>query len=88
MRILKYTLHEYGAAILDLPEGSHILSVADQCGALQLWAEADTNKTKEARKIHVVFTGDDAPEGKYIGTALTSGGNIVRHVYDATHPKD
>lgn len=84
MQVLKYTLHERGTAVLDLPRGAQILSVDDQCGALQLWMLVRSGVPKEARRILVAFTGfDDVPStAVFIGTALSDGGNIVRHVFE------
>lgn len=81
-KIYKYTLHEHGKSLLPLPVGAKILHVADQQGAVQLWAEVPPGERLESRTFHVAYTGGEAPDGAYIGTAITPGGNIVRHVYE------
>lgn len=87
-RLFKYELQERGIAIVEMPAGAKLLHVADQCGAAQLWAEVDDQRKLEARRIAVLYTGfDGVPEGAvYVGTAISNGGNIVRHVYEVPSP--
>jgi hypothetical protein len=84
-RIFKYTLHDHGEAILPLPSGAEVLHVADQCGAIQLWARVNPNaKPLVGRRFATLYTGfDEVPEGAiYLGTALSQGGSIVTHVFE------
>lgn len=85
-RILKYTLHERGVALLPLPSRAILLHVDDQDGALQLWVQANPELPLETHYFAVLFTGfDEVPPGAlYVGTVLSSGGNFVRHVYEVT----
>lgn len=86
MRVLKFTLQDRGVALVALPENAKILSVGDQCGALQLWALCDETM-QEARRFAVLYTGfDEVPEGaKFIGTVLSLSGSMVRHVFEVPH---
>ena len=83
-RILKFTLHERGSRILEMPRGADLLHVGDQLGALQLWAQCEETEHVETRLFAVLYTGfDEVPENaEYLGTVISSGGNIVRHVYE------
>lgn len=83
--IFKYTLQQHGAAIVPMPKDAQILHVGNQCDALQLWALVDAEQPLEARRIRVAFTGeamDDDPRRIYIGTWISSGGNLVAHVFE------
>lgn len=84
IRILKYTLHDHGTAIQPLPRGAKVLHVGDQCGALQLWVQADDALPLEARQFATIYAGhDEVPaRGVYIGTVILQGGSIVTHVFE------
>lgn len=84
MRIFKYTLPDHGLAIISTRQGATILSVADQCGALQMWAMVGSTKPPATRHFQIVHTGFDEVDDdmRFIGTALSQGGNIVRHVFE------
>lgn len=83
IRVLKYTLHEHGASIIPLPRGSVLLHIGDQQGALQLWAQVNDQAPLESRKFATIYTGfDEVPHGRYVGTAISQGGNVVRHVFE------
>lgn len=86
MRILKYTLHAHGIETTALPRGAAVISVGDQSGAVQLWAIADDTQPMEERRFAVLYTGfDDVPAGAhFIGTVISAGGSIVRHVFEMT----
>jgi len=83
-RIFKYTLHDHGVALIDIPAGSRFIHVEEQATALQLWAIVDQSQMLEGRCIAVLYTGfDEVPDGAhYIGTVLSHSGNIVRHVFE------
>jgi len=82
--IFKYTLQQHGAAIVPMPKGSQILHIGNQCDALQLWAMVDTGQPLEARRIRVAFTGEELDDWRrtYLGTWISSGGNLVAHVFE------
>lgn len=85
-RILKYTLHDHGATIIPLPVGAVVLHVADQQGSVQMWVQCETDNASqlEGRKFITLYTGFDEVPGRavFIGTALSSGGSIVTHVFE------
>lgn len=84
IRILKYTLHEHGSAIQPLPRGAKVLHVGDQAGSVQLWAQVDDTQPLEGRTFTTIYTGfDEVPaRGVFIGTVISHGGSIVRHVFE------
>lgn len=83
MRVLKYGLADYGPCYIEIPDGSRIIHIDNQQGALQLWAEVPAGTETILRAFHVIYTGDEVPEsGTWVGTTLTYGGNLVRHVYE------
>jgi hypothetical protein len=83
--IHKYTLQQHGAAIVPMPKGAQMLHVGNQCDALQLWALVDAEQPLEARRIRVAFTGEAMETDHrrtYLGTWISSGGNLVAHVFE------
>lgn len=82
-RILKYGLADKGECVVDIPDGGKILHVADQQGSLQLWCEVEDSAPKKPRLFTSIYTGfDEVPDGIYLGTVQSMGGNLVRHVYE------
>mgnify|MGYP001599522995 CR=1 FL=1 len=85
--IWKYVLDStYGGdEVVLMPSGAKILSVAEQDGALVLWAKVDTSTAALAgRRIYVRPTGQAyAPCNEtFVGTCLFMGGRYVVHVFD------
>ena len=75
---------------LEIPEGSTMLSVADQRGGggtLDFWFIADPSQlNKETRTIQVYGTGHPIPPDALttcvpLGTVVTAGGSLVWHVF-------
>lgn len=83
-RILKYTLQDHGEAVVQIPRSATVLSAGEQSGALQIWALVGAETPLESRAFSVVYTGFDEvpPRGCFIGTVVSAGGAIVRHVYE------
>lgn len=83
MKILKFTIQDHGTEKVAMPHGARIIHVAEQGQALQLWAVCLPSAPLEYRLVHVVFTGHDYVDWNWhhVGTVLSSGGNIVRHVF-------
>lgn len=66
-----------------MPRGARLLYVAEQHGALCLWAQVDSTAPEVARRIHIVGTGHVIPgAAAYVGSALLQDGMFVFHVYD------
>lgn len=82
-KIFKYTLPAGGWGTLSLPPGSRLLSAREQFGAVVLYAEVDPAAAASHNlRVHVVLTGDVAPEGaEFIDTIMMAGGEYVVHVY-------
>lgn len=81
--IWKYVLDIGDTVVVGMPEHAIPLSVAEQHGALCLWAEVDPDAPVAPREFHVRGTGHSlrGNEGKYIGTVVMEYG-LVWHVYD------
>jgi hypothetical protein len=68
---------------VSMPRGSQLLYVAEQHGALCLWAQVDPTAAMVPRRIYIVGTGHDVPgAAAYVGSALLQDGMFVFHVYD------
>lgn len=80
--IYKYVLPIGDIVPVTMPEHAVLLSVAEQNGALCLWAEVDPSNREVTREIRLRGTGHPlGDEGRYVGTvAMTYG--LVWHVYD------
>jgi len=82
--IWKYELEITDKQTLSLPPTSCFLAVQEQKGKLMLWARVDPNQLPVERTILIHGTGHPiSPEEKYIGTAQTTGGFLVWHVFEA-----
>lgn len=84
--VLKYPLPDSGMAWVSLPKGARILHVDSQYGKLQMWAAVNRFAAPEPRAFAVLMTGFDevAESAVHIGTVLTDGGALVRHVFEIT----
>ncbi|MBX3579959.1 MAG: hypothetical protein KF723_22375 [Rhizobiaceae bacterium] len=86
LTIWKFPLKITDVQDVEMPIGSRILSVAEQHGVICLWALVNPHPEagKAVRRITIVGTGYPVPHGytaDYIGTVLTSGGDLVWHVF-------
>lgn len=86
-RVLKFTVADRDAAVIPLPINAQVLHVGEQGGAMQMWVLCDLSYPCRDRKFVTLFTGfDQVPEGAtYIGTVISHGGNIVRHVFEVSN---
>lgn len=67
---------------ITVPIGAEILCAREQYEEICVWFRCDPYALKEPRKIAVIGTGNPAPEdGRYIGTALLRGGQLIFHVF-------
>lgn len=93
LTIWKYQLPAGDDAVdLMFPEDPVILSVAEQDGALVMWAQVDDTRPERPRRIFMCGTGralnitEAVGRGaRFIGTAVMRGG-LVWHVYDGGEP--
>lgn len=85
-RIFKYVLEITGSQVMDLPEGSKILSAMAQRDEVVLYALVDDDvQTTCGHMIRIVGTGHPFPdchEHYYLGTVMTHGGSLVWHVFE------
>lgn len=85
------TIHKYallstiGEQSIEVPQGAHVLKVANQFENVCIWFEVQEGHPKETRKFKVVQTGDEVNPctiGKYLDTVLLKSGHEVVHVYE------
>ena len=86
-RILKYqisSLSMYSSEVsILIPEQAVVRAVGMQHGQLYIWAEVQRGDLLTAtRTFQVIPTGDDLPNGIYVGTVFD--GPFVWHVYEVT----
>lgn len=81
-RILKYELVQQMVQTVEVPKEFRPLRFGNQGGTPTLWAEANPSGGSIQRVVFLAFTGEDVPEGKYVGTAYFGvTGEIVIHCY-------
>jgi hypothetical protein len=85
-RIYKYTLEIEDSQVLELPEGSKILSVMAQRDRVVAYALVDSAAKKTVGHIiKIVGTGQDFPDCRehfFLGTVSTRDGDLVWHVFE------
>lgn len=87
LSIWKFPLRLTDVQDVEVPAGAETLHVDEQHGNLCLWALVNPHPEVPKRKltILIVGTGHPAPSplsvDKYVGTVLTSGGDLVWHVF-------
>jgi hypothetical protein len=88
-KIHKATLRITEKQVIELPEGSIILSLKVQNNLPVLWFEfkEESGKDLVGRNINMYGTGNSLPDnpGKYIGVAQVQGqwGELVWHYYES-----
>lgn len=86
MKIYRYELELSHRPVAAMPKGARVLSVSCERNRLECWALVDPNVAEvELREFCVVGTGNPAPDdlGRFIGTVMTLGGQLVFHVFEA-----
>ena len=81
MTVFKYVLPIEDNPTISMPQGAQLLHVADQYGALCVWALVNPEAPPMHRRFRVAGTGHPEAVGVYVGTALMLGG-LVFHVFD------
>ena len=85
--IWKFELDTERVQDIEMPAGAMILhrSLQVQHGFACVWATCDPTAPKIKRRFWTFFTDEEIPlspeEAFYLGTYLTNGGDIVRHVF-------
>jgi hypothetical protein len=69
---------------IEVPAGAEILCAREQFEQICVWFRCDPDAAKEKRAIAIVGTGHPAPadDGRYLGTASLSGGQLMFHVFE------
>lgn len=83
--IYKYTLSP--DILVEMPEGSQILTIAEQKNEVCMWVKVNTQKPMIHRRFVVFGTGHEIPKDvdkflKYAGTAHGVDGSLVFHVFE------
>lgn len=86
-KIFKFKLNIVDEQIISMPKGSQILSVQEQHGEIVMWALLEDPKNPYYNRKFLIFkTGSQITDKlKYIGTVQTSGGDLVRHVFESKY---
>ena len=84
-KIYKYTLQIEDKQTLKLPEGSKILSVAEQNNSIVLYALVNTD-TENVERVSVIIHGtghpaNDVEDYAFLGTVKLYGGDLMFHVF-------
>lgn len=87
--VFKYTL-DFGIGRktvneIELPEGAKVLHVAEQRGAIQLWAWVNPEAPKVKRAFAICGTGMPTPppdEATHLGSVIA--GAFVWHIFERT----
>ena len=72
---------------LEVPRGAKPLHVAAQHGELCLWAQVPVTALPSRHTLALAIHGTGHPfehSGKYLGTGLLQGGQLVLHVFHLT----
>lgn len=81
-RILKYELVQQMVQTIETPKEWRPVRFGNQNGTPTVWAEANPASEGTQRVVFLAFTGEDVPDGKYVGTAFFGAtGEIVIHCY-------
>lgn len=82
--VWKFALKTQDVQEVEMPVGAECLFVGEQGGWICLWCRVDPFATKEKRIIGIVGTGHPAPadDGRYIGSVILRGGDLVFHVFE------
>ena len=67
----------------DAPRGAELLTAREQGDNVCVWFRCDPTQPSEKRRVEVCGTGwDNAPSGRYVGSAHFDGGALVYHVFE------
>lgn len=82
--IWKTVLASSGVKQIMVPAGSEMLCAREQFEHICVWYRCKPTAPFEPRSLAVVATGEPSPDadGRYLGTAILQGGNLVFHVFE------
>lgn len=81
--IHKATLDVVREQTVQVPDGVHFLAVQDQDGKLCAWYVCDPTMHKTQRRIIILGTGHDFPNGDHDYIATVQQGEFVWHIFEA-----
>lgn len=85
--IWKATLQPKDIQSIMVPDGAEFLCAREQFDHICVWYRCDPQARLVERVLAIVGTGHPAPEdGRYLGTASLSGGQLMFHVFLQTPP--
>lgn len=83
--VWKYALEVLDVNVIDMPQGTEVLTAGLQDGALTMWALVDPDARLVPHKFAIAGTGhtrDDLDDADYIGTVLLLQDTLVFHIFD------
>jgi len=83
--VWKFPVRVTDEAVIEIPEGAHILSVGVQGDQLCVWAHVDPDARLVRRSILMAGTGhrrEDLVWSDFVGTVQMLDGQFVFHVFD------
>ena len=86
--VWKYKLYPTETQILQVPDGSIPLSVAEQYDEVVLYLLVDTSTQKVPCRVDMVGTGHDISTlepGAFVGTVKLMGGMLIFHIWVAVN---
>ncbi len=83
-RIFKYSLQRVYRQLIGMPRGAEILSVQAQFGEAVIWAAVNPEQEMGKRIIYSIPTGEEPPDGMFLGTIQFNDGAFVLHVFEGT----
>ena len=64
------------------PANAELLHVAEQHGSLYVWARVDPSAPEVVYRLRVAGTGHPVEaDGRYLGTVILRGGDLVWHFF-------
>ena len=77
--IYKYFLSAVTPTFIDLPDTCHILAIQRQDANICAWVDVDLDAKPGQLTFTPVMTGQEPPEGFYVGTVQTNGGFVIHY---------
>jgi len=67
---------------LGMPKGAEIVHVQAQRDIPCIWALVDPFAELKMRYFYIAATGQDVPDGRYVGTVFQMNGSYVWHIFE------
>lgn len=87
MKVWKFVIADPETPVR-MPQHATILHVGEQHGQVCIWALVDPTAPQVDRRFVIAGTGHDVPayRGRFFGTVLLAGGDLVFHVWEDLRP--